>query len=179
MTSLDRRREDKESRKLWSLLECHFQSVAGKKRCLVSVVSVCEIILPYLSFMPMSKRWLSFCGICILLCLLFSAGILHCFRSLLGQLTPIIEQTHKQNFKRRKNGFGLWPSFKLFWRGVRGESFKKSPGVLPYNKPCIRYEPPQRVGFLRRFGLKTGLDFAQLGLESGMVFEETTGVYAP
>ena len=39
--------------------------------------------------------------------------------------------------------------------------------------------PPQRVGFLRRFSLKTGLDFAQLGLESGMVFEETTGVYAP
>ena len=34
--------------------------------------------------------------------------------------------------------------------------------------------PPQRVGFLRRFGLKTGLDFAQLGLESGMVFEETS-----
>ena len=33
------------------------------------------------------------------------------------------------------------------------------------------------VGFLRRFSLKTGLDFAQFGLESGMVFEETTGVY--
>ena len=39
------------------------------------------------------------------------------------------------------------------------------------------YVPPQRVKFLRRFGLKTGLDFAQFGLESGMVFEETTGVY--
>ena len=37
--------------------------------------------------------------------------------------------------------------------------------------------PPQRVGFFRRFGLKTGLDFAQFALESGTVFEETTGVY--
>ena len=27
-------------------------------------------------------------------------------------------------------------------------------GVLPY-----RYVPPQKVGFLRRFGLKTGIDF--------------------
>ena len=30
---------------------------------------------------------------------------------------------------------------------------------------------------LRRFGLKTGIDFAHFGLESGMVFEETTGMY--
>ena len=37
--------------------------------------------------------------------------------------------------------------------------------------------PPHRVGFLRRFGLKTGIDFAHSGLESGMVFERTTGVY--
>ena len=39
------------------------------------------------------------------------------------------------------------------------------------------YEPPYRVGFLRRFGLKTGIDFAHFGLESGWVFEGTTGVY--
>ena len=31
--------------------------------------------------------------------------------------------------------------------------------------------------YLRRFGLKTGKEFAHFGLESGMVFEETTGVY--
>ena len=37
--------------------------------------------------------------------------------------------------------------------------------------------PPQRVGFLRRFGLKTGIDFAHFGLELGMVFEETMGVH--
>ena len=34
-----------------------------------------------------------------------------------------------------------------------------------------------RVGFLRLFGLKTGTDFAHFGLESGIVFEGTTGVY--
>ena len=37
--------------------------------------------------------------------------------------------------------------------------------------------PPQRVGFLRRFGLKTGIDFAHFGLESGMVYKGTTIVY--
>ena len=37
--------------------------------------------------------------------------------------------------------------------------------------------PPHRVGFFRRFGLKTGKHFAQFGLESGMVFGGTTGVY--
>ena len=33
------------------------------------------------------------------------------------------------------------------------------------------------MGFLRRFDLKMGTDFAHFGLESGMVFKETTGVY--
>ena len=37
--------------------------------------------------------------------------------------------------------------------------------------------PPHRVGFLRRLGLKTGVHFAHVGLESGMAFEGTTGVY--
>ena len=37
--------------------------------------------------------------------------------------------------------------------------------------------PPHRIGFLRWFGLKTGIHFAHFGLESGMVFEGTTGVY--
>ena len=30
---------------------------------------------------------------------------------------------------------------------------------------------------LRLFGLKSGIDFAHFGLESGMVFEGTTGAY--
>ena len=37
--------------------------------------------------------------------------------------------------------------------------------------------PPHRVGFLRRLGLKTGIHFVHFGLESGMVFKGTTGVY--
>ena len=39
------------------------------------------------------------------------------------------------------------------------------------------YVPPQRVGVLRRFSLKTGKDFAHFGLESGTVIEGTTGLY--
>ena len=42
-----------------------------------------------------------------------------------------------------------------------------TPLYFPY-----RYMPPQRVGFLRRFGLKTGIDFAYFGLNSGMVLRE-------
>ena len=34
-----------------------------------------------------------------------------------------------------------------------------------------------RVGFWRRFVLKTVICFTHFGLESGMVFEGTTGVY--
>ena len=36
---------------------------------------------------------------------------------------------------------------------------------------------PQRVGLLRRFGLKTGIDFAHIGLETGIVNKGTTVVY--
>ena len=39
-------------------------------------------------------------------------------------------------------------------------------GGPPLYKP-YRYVLPQRVGFLRRFCLKTGIDFAGFGLESG------------
>ena len=49
-------------------------------------------------------------------------------------------------------------------------------GGVPLYK-LYRYVPPQRVWFLPRFGLKTGTDFAYYGLESGLVFEKTTGVY--
>ena len=40
-----------------------------------------------------------------------------------------------------------------------------------------RYLSPQRVWFLRRFGLKTGMDFAHFCLNRVSVFEGTTGVY--
>ena len=52
--------------------------------------------------------------------------------------------------------------------------------LVPWGTPLYklyRYVSPDRVGFLRRFGLKTGKHFAHFGLESGMVFEGTTGVY--
>ena len=49
-------------------------------------------------------------------------------------------------------------------------------GILPYISH-IGMCRPTGEGFLRRFGLKTGIDFAYFGLESGMVFEGTTGVY--
>ena len=48
-------------------------------------------------------------------------------------------------------------------------------GTLLY-KP-YRYVPPQRVGFLCRFGVKMGIDFVHFGLELGMVFKGTTGMY--
>ena len=69
-----------------------------------------------------------FCDICIFLCLLFSAAILHCVGSLQGQLTPITN-THQTKLtfnKRWKSGLGLSPRFKPFWKGVRGESLKKN-----------------------------------------------------
>ena len=37
--------------------------------------------------------------------------------------------------------------------------------------------PLQRVGLLRLFGLKTGIDCAHFNLESAMVFNGTTEVY--
>ena len=60
--------------------------------------------------------------------------------------------------------------------GVGKKSHILVPGDTPLYK-LYRYVSPDRVGFLRRFGLKTGMHFAHFGLESGMVFEGTTGVY--
>ena len=53
------------------------------------------------------------------------------------------------------------------------------PRARPFSLPPATSKPLLRglrisVGFLRRFGLKTGIDFAHFGLESGMVFEGTT-----
>ena len=53
----------------------------------------------------------------------------------------------------------------------------ESRGVTPLYKLYRYVPPPQRVGLLCRFGLKTGIHFAHFGLESGMVFEGTTEVY--
>ena len=53
-----------------------------------------------------------------------------------------------------------------------GKSENPGGGGTPLYKPYM-HVPPQRVGFLRRLGLKTGIGFAHLGLESGMVLEGT------
>ena len=66
-----------------------------------------------------------------------------------------------------------WSSF-LSWettqwhRGGKGRGGEG--GGTPLYKP-YRYVPPQRVGFLRRFGLKKGTDSAHFSLESGMILE--------
>ena len=57
------------------------------------------------------------------------------------------------------------------------KSSKNTPGGTLLCKSDTGFLQPQRVWFLRRFGLKTSIDFAHFGLELGMVFEETTGVY--
>ena len=46
----------------------------------------------------------------------------------------------------------------------------KSPGGGSPLYREYRYVPPQRVWFLSRFGLKTGIDFDNYGLKSGRVF---------
>ena len=61
----------------------------------------------------------------------------------------------------------------IFWAGRGGGGV--GVGTALY-KP-YRYVPPHRVGFLRCFGLKADIHFAHFGLESGMFFEGTTGVY--
>ena len=45
------------------------------------------------------------------------------------------------------------------------------PGGTPLHLP-YRYVPPQSVRFIRRFGVKTGIDFTYFGLSSVMVFRE-------
>ena len=72
----------------------------------------------------------------------------------------------------------LQPYQTTMWENVTSKANCSSPGggSTPLYKP-YRYVPPHRVGFLRRFSLKTGIHFAHFGLESGMVFEGTTRVY--
>ena len=68
------------------------------------------------------------------------------------------------------SSYRSWSEFALRWGGGGGGG----EGSLIQ---ADRYVPPHRVGFLRRFGLKTGIYFAYFGLESGMVFEGTMGAY--
>ena len=72
--------------------------------------------------------------------------------------------------QKRKNVVG--PNTPL--PGGRGSGMRG--GGTPLYQLC-RYVLPHRVGFLRRFGLKMSIHFANFALESGMVFEGTTGVH--
>ena len=89
----------------------------------------------------------------------------------------------KLNYKKGKTVNNKLQAGRLFRRDFK-QLFKtfscpgrEGGGVTPLCKP-YRYVPPHRVGFLRRFGLKTGLiHFAHFGLESGRVFEGITGLY--
>ena len=60
-------------------------------------------------------------------------------------------------------------------------AYTPPPPTLPkgplYKIPWSREGYSLMLGFLCHFGLKTGIHFAYFGLESGMVFEGTTGVY--
>ena len=59
---------------------------------------------------------------------------------------------------------------------AEGEEDRAWGGGTPLHK-LYRHVPSHGVGFLHRFGLKTGIHFAHFGLESGMVFGGTTGKY--
>ena len=59
---------------------------------------------------------------------------------------------------------------------MQGRIFILDPGGTPLYK-LYRYVLANRVGFLRRFGLKARIHFAHFDLETGMVFEGTKGVY--
>ena len=56
-------------------------------------------------------------------------------------------------------------------------TFFKPISILALNHRTSRGGRPKGWRVLRHFGLKTGIHFAYFGLESGMVFEGTTGVY--
>ena len=58
---------------------------------------------------------------------------------------------------------------------IQARGGRREGGTL-LNK-LYKYVPTHRVGFLHRFGLKTGIHFAHFGLESSVVFEGTAGVY--
>ena len=85
--------------------------------------------------------------------------------------------------KAFKNSKRHWKVIELSGRHSISLLTRSSIGVggggglgTPLYKPH-RYVPPHTVGFLGLFGLKTGIDFAHFGPESGMIFEGTTGVY--
>ena len=76
-------------------------------------------------------------------------------------------QTYPIYGQAKNNGYTSWHKL----TGGGGE------GGTPLHKPVVQYVLPQRIFFLRRFGLKTDIHFAHFRLESSRIFEGTTGVY--
>ena len=66
--------------------------------------------------------------------------------------------------------FSLWDiSREELYQFIEQANNHHPRGGTPLYK-VYRYVPPQRVWFLSRFGLKTGIDFDNYGLKSGRVF---------
>ena len=60
------------------------------------------------------------------------------------------------------------PNVCLWIKIMQGNRISPGGAGTPLYRPYM-YVPPQRVGFLRRFGLKMGIGFTHFGVESGMV----------
>ena len=126
-----------------SVIVTSIQFAAGKKRFVVSVVSVCEIPLryklkvrPYVEENGQEKlRWCIiwqggksiFCGIYMFLCFLFASAS-PLLKTSLGSTDSDNKDINKTDFKSCNSGFGLPPRFKPFWRGVhvRERRYKKT-----------------------------------------------------
>ena len=82
-------------------------------------------------------------------------------------------------------GYQRFKPILLFFSVSRqnSEAFRGHPGprtdflrYLDFLRSHIGICHPQRVWFLRFFGLKTSINFVHFGLDSGMVYGETAGV---
>ena len=89
-------------------------------------------------------------------------------REKLMKLPPPLRDSHLQVVEGGEDEIG--PQVGQSQAGLRPQ------GGTPIYKP-YEYVPAQRVWFQCHLSLKTGIDFPYFGLDSGMVFEETTVVY--
>ena len=96
-----------------------------------------------------------------------------------GSFSRLAQSIYSSKFpdanQRLKRRHGASAFQKIFNQG-QGHSYKPYrylPAYISHIGTCR----PKRVWFLCRFGLKTEIDFAHFGLESSIVFEETTKVY--
>ena len=79
-----------------------------------------------------------------------------------------VQQTHKKTCEQSTRYIIKVISVVVYWFSGR-HTTPVTRGGTPLYK-VYRYVPPQRVWFLSRFGLKTGIDFDNYGLKSGRGF---------